>query len=74
MTTVTEIGALLDVPTSVLRDDIATEGSEVHKAYFSGMAEAALEVRERDIDLARAGSPSATDALRGHLRKMLDDL
>jgi hypothetical protein len=38
------------------------------------MAEAALEIRERDIELARAGSPAAADALRFHLRKMLNDL
>lgn len=74
LTPVTEIGALMDLPINELRDEIATEDSLVHKAFFSGMAEAALEIRERDIELARAGSPSAADALRSHLRKMLNDL
>ena len=74
LTPVTEIGALLDLPINELRDEIATEDSPVHQAFYSGMAEAALEIRERDIDLARAGSPSAADALKDHLRKMLNDL
>ena len=74
LTPVTEIGALLELPINELKDDIACEDSEVHKAYFSGMAEAALEIRERDIELARAGSPSAAEALRGHLRKMMNEL
>ncbi len=74
LTPVTEIGALLELPVNELRDDIACEQSEVHKAFYSGMAEAALEIRERDIELARAGSPSAADALRNHLRKMLNEL
>lgn len=74
LTPVTEIGALMELPINELRDEIAMEDSPVHQAFYSGMAEAALEIRERDIELARAGSPSAADALRNHLRKMLNDL
>lgn len=74
LTPVTEIGALMELPINELRDEIATEDSPVHQAFYYGMAEAALEIRERDIELARAGSPSAADALRNHLRKMLNDL
>ena len=74
LTPVTEISVLLDIPINVLRDEIATESSEIHRAFYSGMAEAALEIRERDIELARAGSPAAADALRFHLRKMLNEL
>ncbi len=74
LTPVTEIGVLLDIPINELRDEIATDGSPIHRAFYSGMAKAALEIRERDIELARAGSPSAADALRDHLRKMLNDL
>lgn len=74
LTPVSEIGALLELPINNLRDEIASEFSPVHKAFYSGMAKAALEIRERDIELARAGSPSAADALRNHLRKMMNEL
>ena len=74
LTPVSEIGALLELPINELRDEVAIENSPVHQAFYAGMAEAALEIRERDIELARAGSPSAAEALRGHLRKMMNEL
>ena len=74
LTPVTEIGALLELPINELRDEVAMENSPVHQAFYAVMAEAALEIRERDIELARAGSPSAADALKNHLRKMMNEL
>ena len=74
MTPISEIGALLELPINELKDDIACEDSDVHKAFYSGMAEIALEIRERDMELARAGSPSAADALKHHLRQMMSEL
>jgi len=64
----------LELPINEFRDEISSENSPVHKAFYAGMAKAALEIRERDIELARAGSPSAADALRNHLRKMMNEL
>lgn len=74
LTPVSEISALLELPINEFRDEISSENSPVHKAFYAGMAKAALEIRERDIELARAGSPSAADALRNHLRKMMNEL
>lgn len=74
LTPLTEIGALMDVPISCLSDDVATEGHPARQAFYKGMAEASLEIRERDIELAKAGSPAAADALREYLRKMLNEL
>lgn len=74
LTPLTEIGALMDMPISLLSDDVATEDHPAHKAYYKGMAEASLEIRERDLELAKAGSPAAADALRVYLRKMLSEL
>ena len=74
LTPVTEIGALLELPINELRDEIATVGSPAHQAFYSGMAKTALKIRERDLELAEAGSPSAAEALKDHLRKMMNDL
>jgi len=74
LTPLTEIGALMDMPISPLRDDVATEGHPAHISFYKGMAEASLEIRERDMELAKAGSPAAADALRGYLRKMMNEL
>lgn len=64
----------MGISISELRDDIAVVDSPAYVAFYSGMAETAREMRERDIELAKAGSPSAADALRDHLRKMMNDL
>ncbi len=74
LTPISEICVLLDMPINEVRDDIATEGSPAWKAFYKGMALAAKDIRERDIELAQAGSPAAADALRIHLRKMMSDL
>ena len=74
LTPITEIGVLLDIPINQLRDEISTEGSPVWTAFHKGVAQAAMEIRERDFDLAKAGSPAAAEALRAHLKRILNDL
>ncbi|MBR2290802.1 MAG: hypothetical protein IJ868_00610 [Prevotella sp.] len=64
----------MDLPINELRDEVATEGSPVWRAFHRGMAEAAREIRERDFELAKTGSPAAADALREHLRTMMNEL
>jgi len=64
----------LDIDEMELRDDIATRGTEVRKAFYGGYAKTALKVRERNLELAEAGSPAADDAIRIYLREMLNDL
>ena len=74
LTPVTEISVLLWLPTNTLKDDIATTGHPARQAFYKGMAEQALKIRERDLELAEAGSPSAADNLHDYLKHMLDDL
>lgn len=74
LTPITEIGVLLGLNEQLLRDDIATVGHPARQAFYGGMAEQALKIRERTIELAAAGSPSADDSLKVYLRKMLNDL
>jgi len=74
LTPITEIGVLLDIPINELRDEIATEGSPAWTAFHKGVAETAKEMRERDLDLAKAGSPAAAEAIRSYLKRILNDL
>lgn len=57
-----------------LRDAVNTQGSPAREAFYRGMAETALQIRERDLQLAEAGSPSADEALKNYLRNMINDL
>ena len=74
LTTISEISVLLDIDERELRDDIGTYGTEVRKAFMSGYAKTALKVRERNLELAEAGSPAADEAIDKYLRKMLNDI
>ena len=74
LTPITEIGVLLDIPINELRDDIATEGSPAWSAFHKGLAQTAKEMREMDMELAKAGSPAAAEALRTHLKRIMNDL
>ncbi len=57
-----------------LRDGVNSIGHPVRQAFYEGMAETALKIRERDLQLAEAGSPSADEALKNYLRNMINDL
>ncbi len=74
LTPLSEMAALTDIDEMQLRDEISTSGSPLRKAYFRGMAEQALKIRKRNLELADAGSPAADEAVRGYLRKMMYDL
>ena len=74
LTPITEISALLDLNEIELRDAVNTPGNPVRTAYFKGFSERALKIRERNLELAEAGSPSADDALFSYLKRMMNDL
>ena len=42
-----------------LHDDINTLGHPARRAYYSGLEETDKELRQQQLDLMRAGSPSA---------------
>ena len=74
LTPITEIGVLLGLNEIELRDNVNTQGHPVRQAFYKGMADTALKIRERDLQLAEAGSPSADEALKTYLRNMINDL
>ena len=74
LTPISEISFLLDCDEVQLTDDVRTPGSADRKAYMTGYAKAAHEIRMRNMDLSKAGSPAADEALRGYLKKMMNDL
>ena len=74
LTPITEIGVLLELNERELRDDINTIDNPARKAYYTGFAKTALEVRKRNIELSKAGSPSADEAVRGYINKLMRDL
>ena len=74
LTPISEISFLLDCDEVQLTDDVRTTGSEVRKAFMKGYAKAAHEIRLRNMDLSKAGSPAADEALRGYLKQMMNEL
>ncbi|MBR4553075.1 MAG: hypothetical protein IKO20_05115 [Bacteroidaceae bacterium] len=73
MTPISDIALLLDIPEGDLRDAVSDHESPVSIAYRKAKARLTLQMRQQDIELAEAGSPSATEAMRSHLLKMLQD-
>lgn len=73
MTPISDMALLLDIPEGELRDDISDYENPVSLAYRKAKAQLTLELRKQDIELAEAGSPSAAEAIRSHLLKMLQD-
>ncbi|MCR4602457.1 MAG: hypothetical protein K5683_02840 [Prevotella sp.] len=74
MTPITEIGVLLGLNEISLRDDILTPGHPAREAFYRGYAKTALKIRQRNLELAEAGSPAADEALRAYLKTMNNDL
>lgn len=74
LTPISEMGALLDLDERILKDDINTIGNPARAAFYKGYAETALKARERNLDLAEAGSPSAEDAIEHYISRMMNEL
>lgn len=73
LTPISDMALLLDIPEGELRDAISDYENPVSLAYRKAKAHLTLQLRQQDIELAEAGSPSAAEALRSHLLKMLQD-
>ena len=73
LTPISDIALLLDVPEGDLRDAVSDFENPVSLAYRKAKARLTLQMRQQDIELAEAGSPSAAEAMRSHLLKMLQD-
>jgi len=73
LTPISDMALLLNVPEGDLRDAVSDYEHPVSIAYRKAKARLTLQLRQQDIELAEAGSPSAAEALRTHLLKMLQD-
>lgn len=70
----TEIAALLDMNGDLLSLDISTNGHPARRAYLLGMALTAQELRGKNLQLARACSPSAMEQCFRDLQDMMQCL
>lgn len=70
---ITDIALIIEVEPSVLRSDIATEGSEVRRRYLRGKAISKDKLHKQEMQLAEVGSPLALENARRNLLDMEDD-
>ncbi len=73
LTPIKEIAALTSIPEDTLRLEMGNSSSEARKAYMRGKARTALELRERELELARIGSPLAVQMSAEYLKRMTTD-
>lgn len=72
LTPVNQICVLLGLKSEdMLSLDIATHGHPARMAYLRGMASTASELREKNLQLARACSPSAMEQCFHDLQNMM---
>ena len=73
LTPIPDIALLLDVEERTLRDEIDDISSPVSLAYREAKARVALEMRKREIELAEAGSPTASQNIAAYFRQMVSE-
>lgn len=74
LTPISEMSVLLDMSEDELREEILKPSSELHHAYYLGMATVKQQLRKNEIDLAAAGSPQAVQRTHEYLDKMLEEI
>lgn len=74
LTPLHETAALLGLNADMLALDVATNGHPARNAYLKGMAITAQELREKNLQLARACSPSAMEQCFRDLQDMMQCL
>ena len=73
LTPIPDIALLLGVEERTLRDEIDDISSPVSLAYREAKARVALEMRKREIELAEAGSPTASQNIAAYFRQMVSE-
>ena len=73
LTPIPDIALLLGVEERTLRDEIDDISSPVSLAYREAKARVALEMRTREIELAEAGSPTASQNIAAYFRQMVSE-
>lgn len=70
LTPVPDMALLIGISERELRDLLDDLASPVSVAYRTAKAQVALHLRQRDIELAEAGSPTAAAEVSAHFRRM----
>lgn len=73
LTPIPDMALLLGVDERSLRDEIDDISSPVSLAYREAKARVALEMRKREIELAEAGSPTASQNIAAYFRQMVSE-
>lgn len=73
LTPIKDIAILLNIPESVLLCEIGNPESDISKIYYLTKAQVALKIREQNMELAEAGSPTAADSVSLYLKSMAND-
>ena len=73
LTPIPDMALLLGVDERSLRDEIDDISSPVSLAYREAKARVALEMRKRQIELAEAGSPTASQNIAAYFRQMASE-
>ena len=73
LTPIPDMALLLGVEERTLRDEIDDISSPVSLAYREAKARVALEMRKREIELAEAGSPTASQNIAAYFRQMVSE-
>ena len=55
-------------------DDIHTVGHPARRAYYSGLEETDKELRQQQLDLMRAGSPSAIADCQQRIERIMNEI
>ena len=64
----------LDIDEVLLLDAINTLGHPARRAYYSGLEETDRELRQQQLDLMRAGSPSAIADCQQRIERILNEI
>ncbi len=68
------MSVLLDIKEDNLREQIMDSASDLHRAYFLGMAKVKQQLRKNELDLASAGSPQAVQRTHEYLNQMMEEI
>ena len=74
LTPPTEMSFLLGIDERILKMDLSIPDSPARKAFFTGFARTANELRCNNITLANAGSPAALVSCLNDMHNMITDL
>lgn len=74
MTPIADMATLIGVPEMDLRMLLESPETEEYKLYRKARAEVGVMIRQKNIELAEAGSPTASDAVEYYYKTMLIDL